>query len=281
MNIKVEKLNFNYDEKLKDSKNVLTDISFEIKNNESVAIIGDTGSGKTTLALHLNGILRATSGKVFVDGKNIYDDDYDLNRLRYKIGLVFQYPEYQLFAETVIDDVMFGAKNMGLDDKNARDRAEKILLELGIKEEQFNKLPFLLSGGEKRKVAIAGVLIMEPDVIILDEPQAGLDNIARVELFEMLKKLHESGKTIIFITLNLSDVVEYADSVLLLHNGLLLKKASVAEVFNDAEVIKNGNVLCPEQVYINHELKKVYKNFDNTKIKTKDLIEEILKIKND
>lgn len=278
MNIKLENINYKYNEF--ENKNVfnLKNISFDIEDNDYVSIIGETGSGKSTLVQHLNGLIKATSGAIYIDGKNIYDDKYDLNKLRQKVGLVFQYPEYQFFAETVIEDVAFGAKNMGYSNEESIQMAKATLNMIGIKDELFDKLPFMLSGGEKRKVAIAGVLVMDPEVVIMDEPQAGLDPISKYELFEMINKLYKKGKTIIIVTHNMEDVIEYSKKVVIMRHGEVLAVDSPVNIFNNDKLLLDAHILKPEQVILSQELNKKYKHFDLNKIKIKDIIDEILKV---
>ena len=280
MNIKIENINYKYNEF--EDKNVfnLKNISFDIEDNDYVAIIGETGSGKSTLVQHLNGLIKATSGAIYIDGKNIYDDKYDLNKLRQKVGLVFQYPEYQFFAETVIEDVSFGAKNMGYSNEEAIQMAKTTLNMVGIKDELFDKLPFMLSGGEKRKVAIAGVLVMDPEVVIMDEPQAGLDPISKYELFEMINKLYKKGKTIIIVTHNMEYVIEYSKKVVIMRHGELLAVDSPVNIFNNDKLLLEAHILKPEQVILSQKLNKKYKNYNLDKIKTKDIIDEILRVVN-
>lgn len=280
MNIKLENINYKYNEF--EDKNVfnLKNISFDIEDNDYVAIIGETGSGKSTLVQLLNGLIKATSGAIYIDGKNIYDDKYDLNKLRQKVGLVFQYPEYQFFAETVIEDVSFGAKNMGYSNEKAIQMAKTTLNMVGIKDELFDKLPFMLSGGEKRKVAIAGVLVMDPEVVIMDEPQAGLDPISKYELFEMIDKLYKKGKTIIIVTHNMEDVIEYSKKVVIMRQGELLAVDSPVNIFHNEKLLFDAHILKPEQVILSQKLNKKYKNYNLDKIKTKDIIDEILRVVN-
>ena len=281
MNIEVKNIKYKYEDYSKENKYALNDCSFEVFDNDFLSIIGETGSGKSTLALHLNGLLKANSGDILIDGKSIYAKEYDLNKLRYNIALVFQYPEYQLFAETVIDDVIFGAINKGIKKDEAICKAKDILYSFGFIDSDFNKMPFMLSGGEKRKVAIAGILIMEPKVLILDEPEAGLDPISKKELFLLLKRLNEQGKTIIFITHNLEDSLEYAKRVLIMKKGEVIACDETYKIFNDEEVLKKASIVKPDQLLLVDELKNKGFHFGINTIKQDDIIREIINNKND
>lgn len=276
MKIEVKNIKYKYEDYSKDNKYALNGASFEVYDSDFLSIVGETGSGKSTLSLHLNGLLKAESGDILIDGKSIYDKNYDLNSLRYKVALVFQYPEYQLFAETTIDDVIFGALNKGVDKEVAIERAKEILYSFGFSDKDFNKMPFMLSGGEKRKVAIAGILIMEPEVLILDEPEAGLDPLSKRELFLLLKRLNEQGKTIIFITHNLEDSCEYAKRVLIMQKGEVVTCDETYKVFNDEKILKKANIIKPDQLLLVDELKKKGFNFDSKSIKQEDIINEII-----
>ena len=275
MEIKVKNIFYKYNKFDKDSDYDIKGISIDIPNNDYLAIVGETGSGKSTFVQHLNGLIRADLGDILVDGVSIYSKNYDMQKLKFKIGLVFQYPEYQFFSETVIDDVSFGAINMGLNREEAINRASKILNMMGIDKEYYNKFPFVLSGGEKRKVAIAGILIMEPDVLILDEPQAGLDPISKKELFKILTELHKMGKTIIIITHNMEDVIENAKRVAAFKNGKIITVDSVEKFFMNSEIINNINLMKPEQILFIEKLKEKYRDIDLSKIREREIIDEI------
>lgn len=281
MNIEVKNLKYKYEDYSENSVYALNGCSFDVKENDFLSIVGETGSGKSTLALHLNGLLKATSGDILVNGKSIYAKDYDLNQLRYKVALVFQYPEYQLFAETVIDDVIFGAINKGIEKDIAIKKAKDILYSFGFEDADFNKMPFMLSGGEKRKVAIAGILIMEPEVLILDEPEAGLDPLSKNELFALLKRLNEQEKTIIFINHNLEDSLEYAKRVLIMKKGEVVACDETYKVFHNDEILKKANIIKPEQLFLVDELKKKGYSFDDKIISQDSIIQEIIRNKND
>lgn len=277
MKIEVKNLKYKYDNYSKKAKNALNGCSFTVEENDFLSIIGETGSGKSTLALHLNGLLKANEGQILVDGKNIYDKDYDLNNLRFKVALVFQYPEYQLFAETIIEDVIFGAINKGMEKEEAIKEAKSLLYSFGFNDEDFYKIPFMFSGGEKRKIAIAGMLIMNPDVLILDEPEAGLDPVSKRDLFLLLKKLNEQGKTIIFITHNLEDCCEYAKRTIIMKEGKAIACDETYKVFSNESILKEANIIKPEQLLLVDELKTQGMNLSNKLIKQDDIIDEIIK----
>lgn len=233
----------------------LRDVSFEITEKSFVALIGSTGSGKTTLVEHLDGLNRPDSGTVYVDGEDIFAKGYDLRALRSRVGLVFQYPEYQLFEEDVIRDVMFGPKNMGLSEDEARKRSIRALIETGISEDLFNRSPFDLSGGQKKRVAIAGVLAMDPEVLILDEPTAMLDPEGRREVLSMLKKLHKERKiTIVLVSHNMEDVADCADMVMVLSKGELKFFDRPKEVFKHISELESYGLAVPEITYLARDL---------------------------
>ena len=273
--IEIKNLSYKYENNEK-FPHAIKNINLNIDKGDFIAIIGNTGSGKSTLIKHINALIKPTSGELLYDGKNIYDNNYNLKELRKKIGMVFQYPDYQLFAETVLEDVRFAATNYGYDIDDADKMALNIMRTLGI-EHLKDRSPFLLSGGEKRKVAFAGSIVLNPDVIILDEPEAGLDPSSRVFLFELLKDFNSNGKTIIFITHNLDDVVEYADKVAIMHYGRLLKVDNVRDVFYDEDLLKEANIPTPDIINEIKKYKSRYKYFDIKKVKFNEFINEIKK----
>lgn len=280
MKIEVDNLIYSYDKYEKEKTYALNGASLTIEEGDFMAIVGRTGCGKSTLACHLNGLLKPDSGRILIDGKNIYDKDFDLVSLRYKVSIVFQYPEYQLFAEDVLTDVCFGAINKGLSKEEAEKKSKEILESLNFDMKKITESPFTISGGEKRKVALAGVLVMEPEVLILDEPQAGLDQLTKLALYKLIEEMHKKGKTIIIISHNLEDAVEYCNKVCLMDQGKVIKVGTAYDIFMDDEIVTNYKIDIPENVYIAKELKKKYGDrFDATKIKRQDLADEILNLK--
>ena len=277
--IEVKNLKYQYEKYEKTSKYALDDISFSVEKQDFVALIGRSGSGKSTLISHLNGLYKADSGDILFNGKSIYAKDYNLTNLRFKIGVVFQYPEYQLFSETVIDDVAFGAMKKGLSKEEAYKKSLEVLKLFDI-EYLKDESPFNLSGGEKRKVAFAGVFVMEPEVIIFDEPDAGLDTISKTNFYNLVKMLNEKmGTTIIYITHNLDDVIEYANKVILLNEGCLLKTGKPYEILSDENLMKTADLDMPYAIYIYNYLKTKGVNLDKTKLRFDELYTQLTNLK--
>ena len=255
--IKTNNVSYAYDKKDPNRYDALKDINLEIKKGDLVCIVGKTGSGKSTLVQTFNALIKPTSGYTEVENfyitsdkkllkpllkdksKEIKDDNKNISRLRKKVGMVFQFPEYQLFAETILKDVMFGPKNFGLEEEEAKEVAKKTLLEVGIPESYFEKSPFELSGGEKRRVAIAGILASDPDVLVLDEPTAGLDPNGKKEILNLIKKFHEkNNKTIIIVTHDMDLVLNFAKTVIVLHDAKLIEVTSPEKLFNSPNLSK-------------------------------------------
>ena len=277
--IEVKNLKYQYEKYEKTSKYALDDISFSVEKQDFVALIGRSGSGKSTLISHLNGLYKADSGDILFNGKSIYAKDYNLTNLRFKIGVVFQYPEYQLFSETVIDDVAFGAMKKGLSKEEAHKKSLEVLKLFDI-EYLKDESPFNLSGGEKRKVAFAGVFVMEPEVIIFDEPDAGLDTISKTNFYNLVKMLNEKmGTTIIYITHNLDDVIEYANKVILLNEGCLLKTGKPYEILSDENLMKMADLDMPYAIDIYNYLKAKGVNLDKTKLRFDELYTQLTNLK--
>ena len=257
MSIKVEHLNYIYGEGTAFSQYALKDVNFTIEDGEFVGLIGHTGSGKSTLIQHLNGLLRASSGAVYYNGENIYSDGYDMKKLRSKVGLVFQYPEYQLFEVDVFSDVCFGPKNLGLDKEEIEARAKEALTLVGLDESFYEQSPFELSGGQKQRVAIAGVLAMKPEVLILDEPTAGLDPRGRDEILDKISQLHkEKGMTIILVSHSMEDMARYAGRLIVMNHGEKIFDDVPKEVFKHYKELEKMGLAAPQITYVVHELRE-------------------------
>ena len=226
-----------YNAGMPDATTALEDVSFAVEEGDFVGIIGSTGSGKSTLITHFNGILKPTSGQVLLDGKDIWAKGQDIRKVRFAVGLVFQYPEYQLFEETIYKDIAFGPKNMGLSEEESDRRVRRAAAFTGLPEEYLERSPFELSGGQKRRVAIAGVLAMEPRVLVLDEPAAGLDPEGRDMILSQVKRYHkETGTTVLLVSHSMEDIAKYADKVLVMDQKKIAMYDRVDKVFARADV---------------------------------------------
>ena len=258
MSIKLENLTHIYMAKTPFEKVALSNVNVNINDGEFVALIGHTGSGKSTLIQHMNGLLKPNQGKIIVDGVDITASGVKLTDIRKKVGLVFQYAEYQLFEETIEKDIMFGPKNLGLTDEEALERTKRAMEMVGLDYETYkNKSPFDLSGGQKRRVAIAGVVAMEPKVLILDEPTAGLDPKGRDEILGELYKLHKSyNMTIILVSHSMEDVAKVADRILVMDKGKCVLDGTPKEIFKEVETLENVGLAVPQVTYLMRELKK-------------------------
>lgn len=255
----------------------LDNVSFEIKDGDFVGLIGHTGSGKSTLIQHMNGLLKPTSGEIYYNGADITDKDYRLSELRNKVGLVFQYPEHQLFEENVFKDVCFGPKNQGLDKKEVELRAFTALTQVGLSHELYYASPFDLSGGQKRMVAIAGVLAMHPDVLILDEPTAGLDPFGRETILNQIKKLHdEENITIVLVSHSMEDVANYVSRIMVMNEGQLKYDGTPREVFKNVVELEEIGLAVPQVTYIMNELRKSGYNVSTDAITVEEAVKEIL-----
>ena len=233
----------------------LHQVNLRIEDGEFVALVGHTGSGKSTLIQHFNGLIRPNAGELYVDGENIYADGYSMKKLRSKVGLVFQYPEHQLFEQTVLEDVMFGPKNLGLSEEEQRERAVEALQLVGIPENSYEKSPFELSGGQKRRVAIAGVLAMRPTTLILDEPTAGLDPHGKTEILEEIRRLHRStGITVILVSHCMEDVAEYADRMIVMNHGSVIYHDTPERVFTHRKELEKMGLSVPQVTELMHSL---------------------------
>ena len=257
MSIILDHVNYVYGEDTPLAVKALDDICLTIPEGQFIGVIGHTGSGKSTLMQHLNGLVKATSGHIYFNGEDIYDKDYDMKKLRSKVGLVFQYPEHQLFEVDVFSDVCFGPKNLGLDKKEVELRAYDALKKVGLPDEFFYQSPFELSGGQKRRVAIAGVLAMKPEVLILDEPTAGLDPKGRDEILDQIKKLQkETGMTILLVSHSMDDVAEYVDRIIVMNKGRVMYDDMPKEVFSHYKELEEIGLSAPQVTYVMHALKE-------------------------
>lgn len=256
MLIILDKVNYVYSEGSGFEKKALDDVSLTIDKGEFIGLIGHTGSGKSTLTQHLNGLLRATGGNIYYDGQDIYEKGFVMKKLRSKVGLVFQYPEHQLFESDVFTDVCFGPKNLGLDKKDVELRAFEALEMVGFPKELFYNSPFELSGGQKRRAAIAGVLAMKPEVLILDEPTAGLDPKGRDEILDQIKKLHEeTGITVILVSHSMEDVAKYVGRLIVLDHGRVMYDDIPKKVFRNYRELEKIGLAAPQLTYIMNDLK--------------------------
>ena len=277
MSIKIEHLNYIYSAGTAYEKQALHDICLEIPHGEFVGIIGHTGSGKSTLIQHLNGLIKATSGAIYYNGENIYSEGYHMRELRNEVGLVFQYPEHQLFEVDVLTDVCFGPKNQGLSPEECEKRALEALRLVGLKEKYYKSSPFELSGGQKRRVAIAGVLAMRPKVLVLDEPTAGLDPKGRDEILDQIAYLHkESDMTVILVSHSMEDIARYADRIIVMNKGRVMYNDTPKEVFRHYQELEEVGLAAPQVTYIMHELKCHGLNVDVTATTVKEAADEIM-----
>ncbi len=257
MSIKLEHLDYIYSPGTAYEKHALKDICLEIAHGEFVGIIGHTGSGKSTLIQHLNGLIRASGGKLYYNGEDIYKEGYDMKMLRSRVGLVFQYPEHQLFEADVMSDVCFGPKNQGLPSEECKVRALEALRLVGLKEKYYSSSPFELSGGQKRRAAIAGVLAMRPEVLVLDEPTAGLDPKGRDDILEQIAFLHrQSDMTVILVSHSMEDIARYTDRIVVMNCGEILYNAAPKQVFAHYRELEQVGLAAPQVTYIMHDLKE-------------------------
>ena len=256
MSIEIKHLNHIYGENTIFEQYALKDVNLTIHDGEFIGLIGHTGSGKSTLTQHLNGLLKASSGDILYNSESIYREGYSMKELRSKVGLVFQYPEHQLFESDVFTDVCFGPKNLGLDKKDVELRAFEALEMVGFPKELFYNSPFELSGGQKRRAAIAGVLAMKPEVLILDEPTAGLDPKGRDEILDQIKKLHEeTGITVILVSHSMEDVAKYVGRLIVLDHGRVMYDDIPKKVFRNYRELEKIGLAAPQLTYIMNDLK--------------------------
>ena len=257
---------------------ILHGIDLQVKKGEFLSVIGESGSGKSTLVQHLNGLIRPTGGAIYYNGEDIHDKDYDKKKLRSKVGLVFQYPEHQLFEIDVFKDVCFGPKNLGLSQKETELRAYAALKQVGLADEYFYQSPFDLSGGQKRRVAIAGVLAMKPDILILDEPTAGLDPKGRDEILDQIAKLkEETGITVILVSHSMEDVAKYVERIIVMSRGSVLYDDTTREVFGHYKELEQVGLVAPQVTYIMQALAKKGMPVDTSATTIKEAEQEILR----
>lgn len=253
----LDHVNYVYGEDTELAVHALRNVNLVIPDGQFIGLIGHTGSGKSTLVQHLNGLIKPTSGAIYFNGEDIHDADYNKKKLRSKVGLVFQYPEHQLFEVDVFTDVCFGPKNLGLSQKEVELRAYAALKQVGLEDEFFYQSPFDLSGGQKRRVAIAGVLAMKPDILILDEPTAGLDPKGRDEILDQIAKLHkEMGITVILVSHSMEDVAKYVERIIVMNKGSVLFDDEPKEVFRHYRELEQVGLAAPQVTYIMQALKE-------------------------
>lgn len=280
MSIKIENLTHIYMQNGPFEKKALDNVNIEIEDGDFVALIGHTGSGKSTLIQHMNGILKATDGHIFVDDVDITEKNVKLTDIRKKVGLVFQYSEYQLFEESIEKDIAFGPRNLGLSEEEINKRVIKAMNMVGLNYEAFkDKSPFDLSGGQKRRVAIAGVIAMEPKVLILDEPTAGLDPKGRDDILSQIKKLHDDfGMTIILVSHSMEDVAKIAEKVIVMDKGKVALKGKPEEVFKEVEKLEEIGLAVPQVTYLMKALKERGFNVSDNAYTIEQAKNEILRV---
>ena len=278
MSITLNHVNYIYEEDTAMARAALIDVCLDIPNGQFIGLIGHTGSGKSTLIQHMNGLIKPTSGQVLFDGKDINEQGFDKKALRAKVGLVFQYPEHQLFETDCFKDVCFGPKNLGLSQKDVELRAYEALKLVGFDDDYFYQSPFDLSGGQKRRVAIAGVLAMKPEVLILDEPTAGLDPKGRDDILDLISKLHkETGITIILVSHSMEDVANYVQRIIVMNKGRVAYDDEPREVFKHYKELEEIGLAAPQVTYVMKELEKAGFNVDSDVTTLEEAKNEILK----
>ena len=260
-------------------KTAVENVSIQVEKGEFLGVIGHTGSGKSTLIQMLNGLLRPTSGQVLLDGKDIWAEPKKIRQVRFKVGMVFQYPEYQLFEETVLKDIMFGPKNKGCSDQEAEERAREAAHFTGLKEELLEKSPFELSGGEKRRAAIAGVIAMDPDVLILDEPTAGLDPRGRDVLLAQITQYHKArGNTVLLVSHSMEDIGRTADRILVMNHSHAAMLDDTKNVFARGEELAQMGLRVPQITKILQELQKMGLPVDSSTLTVDDALHQLIPI---
>ncbi len=278
MSLILDHVNYSYGDDTTLAVQALKDVNLVIPDGQFIGLIGHTGSGKSTLVQHLNGLLKPTSGTIYYNGEDIHEKDYDKKKLRSKVGLVFQYPEHQLFEIDVFKDVCFGPKNLGLSQRETELRAYAALKQAGIEDEYFYQSPFDLSGGQKRRVAIAGVLAMKPEILVLDEPTAGLDPKGRNEILDQIAKLkEETGITVILVSHSMEDVARYVERIIVMNQGSVLYDDEPREVFRHYRELEQVGLAAPQVTYIMQALAKKGMQVDTAATTIGEAVGEILK----
>ncbi len=279
MSIRLEHINYIYSQGTAYEKQALKDVSLEIPQGQFLGVIGHTGSGKSTLIQHLNGLIRASSGALYYEEENIYNSGYNMKKLRSQVGLVFQYPEHQLFEVDVFTDVCFGPKNQGLSAKACEERAKEALELVGFPEKYYRQSPFELSGGQKRRAAIAGVLAMRPKVLVLDEPTAGLDPKGRDDILEQVAQLHaRTGMTVILVSHSMEDIAKYVERIIVMNRGEKMLDGTPKEVFSRYRELEQVGLAAPQVTYIMHDLKEKGMDVRTDVTTIEEAAEEIMKI---
>ena len=277
MSLILDKINYFYGKGTAFEAKALKNISLSIPDGEFIGLIGHTGSGKSTLIQHMNGLIKADFGNVYYNGRDIYDKDFKMTELRRKVGLVFQYPEHQLFESTVIKDVLFGPKNIGLSQLEAEVAAYGAIKAVGLSEDLIDASPFELSGGQKRRVAIAGVLAMSPEILILDEPTAGLDPAGRTEILSLLKSIKdEKGITVILVSHSMEDVAEFAERIIVIDDGEIKFDDEPREVFKHAAELREMGLEIPQCTELMGRLADAGLNVDRSCLTTEEAVASIL-----
>ena len=278
MELRVENLCYDYNKGTSFEKRALNNINLSIKENEFIGLIGHTGSGKSTLIQTFNGLLAPTEGKVTWNGKDIYEKGFNRREFRSHVGIVFQYPEYQLFETTVLKDVCFGPKNLGISEEESKRKAKEALRLVGLDEKYWQHSPFELSGGQKRRAAIAGVLAMEPEILILDEPTAGLDPKGRDEILGVIKKLNEEKETtIILVSHSMDDVAEYVDRIIVINDGDIMYDDTPVNIFQMVDELEAIDLAAPQITYILRDLNRIGLNVGTGIIRIDDAVQTIKK----
>ena len=278
MSVELKDVTYTYSPGTAYEMHALEHVSMEIQDGQFVGVIGHTGSGKSTLVQHFNGLIRPTSGHVYYNGEDIWQEGYNLRELRSHVGLVFQYPEHQLFETDVLTDVCFGPKNQGLSPEECKERAKEALQHVGLDESYYEKSPFELSGGQKRRVAIAGVLAMNPSFLILDEPTAGLDPKGRDEILDQLALLHETrGISIMPVSHSMEDIARYVERIIVMNKGHVAFDDTPKEVFSHYKELEEMGLAAPQMTYIMHALKERGMDVDVTATTVEEAKDSILK----